>query len=224
MRIQFYSLGASLHRSAEEITKILSLKRYKKNTKKGFVIDSSDTICVRGRFIRRVERERTIVDPIGGAASFVEISFENTRFHFYPSRSVMCVLDPPRATRFLFASLEEAFGSGFELLELVWDPIKTKDILSEWFDTQIKEIECKNFTLGHNLDATLRVRGDKDAIQEIERIHENAIKKTSRIVLKVTNSKHEKFILEVRKDVVLVTSEEFFKSYEKKLLALIHSE
>ena len=220
MKLQFLAYDGDVPISPAGLTSILIRKRYKKTSKSGFYIESSDSNTVRGRFIRKVKRERTIQDPVAGSASFTEIYFENIQFIFYAEAKLICIIDAPRSSRFFHATLESVFGIGFTLQSLELDMILAINLLSEQFICRVREIHLKDMIIAPNVWATVIAKGTAGVMEAIDKMKNSKDAVTTKVKIDVLDARNEHQLM-MRRNMSFLYHAESQHLFEKLVLRIV---
>ncbi|MEO5712680.1 MAG: hypothetical protein ABIT37_04255 [Luteolibacter sp.] len=171
MNLRFIGYNGPVPETSKGLAELMSQRRYTKKAKSGFYLESSSSSELRGRFIRRVERNRKIEDPVAGDASFTEIYFESTRFIFYLDSKTICLVDSPRSSRFFTGALEATFGRGFILESLHLDVATAVDFFSTSFKITVRQVDIRNSVIAAGVEATIIARGVKGVMDAINKLN-----------------------------------------------------
>jgi hypothetical protein len=157
--------------SISNISQQLLLNQYNEDKGKGFLLSSSGSNKVSGRYIEKIIDKSFVTDPFGNEQEFILTSYYIVQFHIDISFNMLELTDPPRSLRKFISEMQCLLGLGLELSELNVDPfIWLLNIEKSLAPMTVTHISSTGIRVPDNGLAKISVSGKKDIREEFEKL------------------------------------------------------
>jgi hypothetical protein len=168
-KIRWLSAGWPL--SISDISQKFLLNQYSEDKGKGFLLSSSGSKKISGRYIEKNMDKSLITDPFGNEQEFFTISYYIVQFHINSSSNMLELTDPPRSLRKFISEMHCLLGLGLELSEFNINPfIWLSNIEQKLAPMIVTNISSTGIRIADNGLAKISVSGKKDIRKEFEKI------------------------------------------------------
>lgn len=154
-----------------EISNLLLANQYDEATGRGFLLSSSGTKKISGKYVEKIIEPTLVVDPFGNESESQVVTYYISKFSFDSSSSLMELESPPRSIRKLVAELHSIVGLGMEMSDVKVDPlIWLQELESLYSPVLVRNISSSGITAPKNGLAKISVSGKKDIRSEFGRL------------------------------------------------------
>ena len=157
--------------SFSNISKKLLSNQYSHRTGKGFLLTSSGSRNISGKYIEKSTVKSVILDPFGNETESINTTYYVSNFAFESSSSLLALTTPPRSLRKFLSELHSLFGLGLELSDVSVDPmIWLNNIESLLSPVTVKHISASGIMVPKDGLAKISVSGKKDIRKEFRKL------------------------------------------------------
>lgn len=147
--------------------KMLS-NQYTDDSGKGFLLSSTISNRVSGKYIEKIINKSTVIDPFGNETESVTTDYYVLNFTFDDS-NYLEIKNPPRSMKKFISNLRDLVGLGLEVSEVSIDPLEwVNNIENSMFPVVVKHISASGIVVPKNALAKISISGEKDIRDEFD--------------------------------------------------------
>jgi len=150
-----------------DLSKKLLSVQYDEEVGRGFILTTSGTKKISGKFVEKVTERTIIVDPFGNETETYNTTYYISKFSYEGSSELLELESPPRSIRKLASELHSIVGLGMELSDIKVDPLRwLKEIETTHNPVLVHHISSSGITVPKHGLAKISVAGKKDIRKE----------------------------------------------------------
>ena len=164
-------LNASWPLSYSNISKTLLANQYSDLTGSGFLLSSSGSKKISGKYIEKSIDKSVVTDPFGNETESALITYYVSRFSIENSSSLLELNSPPRSLRKFISELHSLLGLGMELSDIQVDPfVWLEQIERSLSPVTVKHISASGIMVPKGGLGKVSVSGKKDIRKEFSKL------------------------------------------------------
>lgn len=146
-----------------ELSKLMKDHQYTEGAGSGFLISTSTSTSLIGKYIEKTIQKSIIEDPFGSTSEIESINYYTCRFNWSSDSNYMFISEPPRSLRKFSNRLHSITNLGLVLSEVNVYPDRWLEIIEESADiVKVIKISSYGIRISHNSTAKVSVTGTQD--------------------------------------------------------------
>lgn len=150
-----------------DLSKRLLSMQYDEELGRGFILSSSSSSRLAGKFVEKTIQRIITIDPFGNEIEAYNTTFYVSKFYYESNSNLLELESPPRSIRKLASELHSIAGLGLELSDIKVDPLTwLNEIEKDYKSILVHHISSSGITVPKNGLAKISVSGKKDIRRE----------------------------------------------------------
>lgn len=164
-------LNVSFPNTLSSITKGLLANQYTDSKGRGFLLSSSGSRKISGKYIEKTVDKMVVIDPFGKETESSSITYYISKFTIENASNILELDSPPRSLRKYISELHQIIGLGLELSDIQVDPLVWLENIEKLLSPVIvKSISASGIMVPKDGLGKVSVSGKKDIRNEFNKL------------------------------------------------------
>jgi len=164
-------LNVSFPTTLSSITKGFLANQYTDSKGRGFLLSSSGSRKISGKYIEKTVDKMVVIDPFGKETESSSITYYISKFTIENASNILELDSPPRSLRKYISELHQIIGLGLELSDIQVDPLVWLENIEKLLSPVIvKSISASGIMVPKDGLGKVSVSGKKDIRNEFNKL------------------------------------------------------